>query len=278
MGQGDSRHRRAEVFYAEDTDGDGKADRREVWYAGFARSNQQHRVNGLAWGLDNWLHVANGRRRRRDPLAGTSRGSGHPWFRLRFIPFTKALEPLNGRTSAGVSVTTGTTGSAATTAIRSGTIPTLAPPQTQSRSPVPRARSTCRRRGAAPVFPVSPTVERFNDFDRANRFTSACGPAIYRDVLLGSGVSGNAFTCERSTNLVSRQVLEAHGATFTSDRHRRAGLESSSPQPILVASGLRPHGPDGGSGLRTCTRFVIEHPEWIRRNGRRNWTSAPDRS
>ena len=38
----------------------GKADKRETWYSGFARSNQQHRVNGLAWGLDNWLHVANG--------------------------------------------------------------------------------------------------------------------------------------------------------------------------------------------------------------------------
>ena len=49
-----------EIFYAEDTDGDGVADKREVWFSGFARSNQQHRVNGIAWGLDNWLHVANG--------------------------------------------------------------------------------------------------------------------------------------------------------------------------------------------------------------------------
>ena len=47
-----------EIFYAEDTDGDGKADIKETWYSGFAESNQQHRVNGLAWGLDNWLHCA----------------------------------------------------------------------------------------------------------------------------------------------------------------------------------------------------------------------------
>jgi hypothetical protein len=29
-------------------------------YEGFGEGNQQHRVNGLRWGLDNWLYVGNG--------------------------------------------------------------------------------------------------------------------------------------------------------------------------------------------------------------------------
>src|SRR5262245_27188370 len=49
-----------EIFYAEDKDGDDKADERIVLYRGFGEGNQQHRVNGLRWGLDNWLHVGNG--------------------------------------------------------------------------------------------------------------------------------------------------------------------------------------------------------------------------
>ncbi|MEZ6033214.1 MAG: neutral/alkaline non-lysosomal ceramidase N-terminal domain-containing protein [Planctomycetaceae bacterium] len=49
-----------DIFYAEDTDGDGKADLRETMYKGFVEGNQQHRVNGLRWGLDGWLYLANG--------------------------------------------------------------------------------------------------------------------------------------------------------------------------------------------------------------------------
>src|SRR5262245_39143768 len=54
-----------EIIYAEDKDGDGKADNEAaaekiVLYRGFGEGNQQHRVNGLRWGLDNWLHVGNG--------------------------------------------------------------------------------------------------------------------------------------------------------------------------------------------------------------------------
>ena len=49
-----------DILYAEDTDGDGKADIRRVLFRGFATENFQARVNGLAYGLDNWVYGANG--------------------------------------------------------------------------------------------------------------------------------------------------------------------------------------------------------------------------
>ena len=49
-----------DIIYAEDTDGDGRADKREVLFHGFGEANPQHRVNGLRWGLDNWVYCANG--------------------------------------------------------------------------------------------------------------------------------------------------------------------------------------------------------------------------
>src|SRR5690606_35226901 len=49
-----------DVLFAKDTDQDGKADQVEKLFSGFGEGNQQHRVNGLRWGLDNWLHLGNG--------------------------------------------------------------------------------------------------------------------------------------------------------------------------------------------------------------------------
>ena len=49
-----------DIFYAEDRDGDGKSDRREVLFTGFVEGNQQHRLNGFELGLDGWIYGANG--------------------------------------------------------------------------------------------------------------------------------------------------------------------------------------------------------------------------
>ena len=50
-----------DILFFKDTDGDGHADERRVVLTGFAEGNQQLRVNGLYWGLDNWIYGANGR-------------------------------------------------------------------------------------------------------------------------------------------------------------------------------------------------------------------------
>jgi hypothetical protein len=47
-----------EVWYMEDTDNDGKADVRTKVLTGFALTNPQHTVNGLVYGLDNWIYLA----------------------------------------------------------------------------------------------------------------------------------------------------------------------------------------------------------------------------
>src|SRR6266850_897434 len=49
-----------EMIFLKDTDGDGKADVREVVLKGFVRGVTDSNVNGLRWGLDNRVHGANG--------------------------------------------------------------------------------------------------------------------------------------------------------------------------------------------------------------------------
>src|SRR6266496_4541782 len=49
-----------DILYAEDTDGDGKADVVKKLFTGFATHNYQARVNSLSLGLDGWIYGANG--------------------------------------------------------------------------------------------------------------------------------------------------------------------------------------------------------------------------
>ncbi len=48
-----------DLFYLEDTDQDGRADKKEIMLTGFALSNPQHNFNTPIYGLDNWIYLAN---------------------------------------------------------------------------------------------------------------------------------------------------------------------------------------------------------------------------
>src|SRR2546421_1952106 len=90
-----------EIFYAEDTDGDGRADVVKPILAGFNQGNQQHRVNGLEYGLDNWVYAANGGSGGtiRSVLTGhTANLRGHD---LRFKPDTREFELGERQTQFG---------------------------------------------------------------------------------------------------------------------------------------------------------------------------------
>ena len=90
-----------EIFYAEDRDGDGKADHREVLFTGFVEGNQQHRVNGFELGLDGWVYGANGDSGgtvRSHKTGKVTRISGRDF---RFRPDTGEFEAESGQTQYG---------------------------------------------------------------------------------------------------------------------------------------------------------------------------------
>ena len=105
-----------DVLYFEDTDGDGRADRREVVLTGFAFSNPQHTVNTPIYGLDNWIYLAHegpaeaiifkdtfGDRGSRIRFPEKPSTPALPPARLgvRFRPDTFELEALAGRSQFG---------------------------------------------------------------------------------------------------------------------------------------------------------------------------------
>lgn len=252
--------------YAEDTDGDGKADLVRPLFTGFGEGNQQHRVNGPRYGLDGWVYLANGDsdgliRSVKTGITAPIRGRD-----LRVRPDEGEIDPQTGRAQFGRNRDDWGNWFGCSNSrplwhyilkdqdLRRNSF--LTPP-----NPI---REVPEVTGAAPVYPISVTVARFNDFDRANRFTSACGTNIYRDDLFGPSFANNAFICEPVHNLVNRIVMKEDGVTFTGKR--AAGEEHAE----FFASGdmwCRPTsvhtGPDGALYVVDMYRQVIEHPQWI---------------
>ncbi|UZD23427.1 DUF7133 domain-containing protein [Algoriphagus halophytocola] len=69
------------VYKYTDTDGDGKADKKELFASGLGRSgNVEHQTSFLTWSLDNWMYSTyNSRRIRWTPDGVIQEPTGNPW-------------------------------------------------------------------------------------------------------------------------------------------------------------------------------------------------------
>jgi putative membrane-bound dehydrogenase-like protein len=288
-----------DILFAEDTDGDGRADVVRTNYTGFATHNYQARVNGFRWGLDGWLHGSSGLfgGKIKSLITGKEVDLGGRDFRIR--PDTGEIEPLAGISQMGrvrddfdnwfgndnstllwqyplpdhylrrnpyVTYPDPRVNVASQGVRERGSegVGTNAQPHSLT-PPLPHSRSTAKQPyDPNKLYPTSRTLERFNHPESANRVTSACGPDIYRDNLLGPEYYGNAFICEPVHNLVTRLVLEPDGVTFAG---RRADDELRSEFLASTDNWFRPvqvrTGPDGALWVVDMYRFVIEHPRWI---------------
>jgi len=255
-----------DILYAEDTNGDGRADIRRTLFSGFATTNYQARVNSLAYGLDGWVHGANG-------LIGgriaSFAGGGPVDIRgrdFRLNPDTGAFETLAGLTQHGrVRDDWGNWfGCDNGTLLRHYPLTDHYLRRNPHVSPPSPGVGAAGYPDANRVFPVSQPLERFNDPDHINRVTSACGLGLYRDTLLGDEFYGDAFICEPVHNLVRRLKLQPRGVTFSAYRPEGKTV------PEFLASTdnwFRPAeirtGPDGGLWVVDMYRFLVEHPRWI---------------
>lgn len=255
-----------DLLYAEDTDGDGKADVRKPLVTGFAPGNQQHRVNGLVWGLDNWVHCANG------DSGGTikSLATGHEFDLrgrdFRFRPDTGDIEPTSGQSQFSKCRDDWDNWFGGNNTIAARQV--VLPDHYLRRNPAVAAGQVVRQliEPAARVFPTSRTIPRFNDLHTANRFTSACGIAIGRDLALSNGAE-SLFICEPVHNLVSRWKLAPDPAAPSLFTAGRAPGDETAEFLSSVDNAFRPvmarTGPDGALWVADMYRAVIEHPEWI---------------
>ena len=107
------------IWFLRDRDGDGRADADRVVLTGFGEGNTQLRVNGLTWGLDNKIYVANGRSdgevrvptdpperavsiRRRDLRFSFEPRVGVPQSEPTRTPMVSDVEPIAGFSQFGL--------------------------------------------------------------------------------------------------------------------------------------------------------------------------------
>lgn len=272
-----------DILYAEDTDGDGKADVKQVLYTGFTPGNQQHRLNGLAFGLDGWLYCANGHSGGRVKAVCKAILGRDATVKLERIENGQVTD-IRGRDfkinpqTGGFELETGISqygrsrddwGDWFGCDNSNPCFQFILDEKYLGRNPYFAAGSEARLNvsrtpGAAPVYPVSRTVARFNDFWAANHFTSANSIIVYRDELFGKAFEGNTFVSEPVHNLVHREIMHREGERFVSER---AASEQTSEFLASTDNWFRPTmlqiGPDGALWIADMYRYVIEHPEWI---------------
>jgi putative membrane-bound dehydrogenase-like protein len=257
-----------DILYAEDTDGDGKADRTEMLFTGFGKGNEQHRVNGFAWGLDNWVYLANGDSGGVIVSKKTGAKVNISGRDVRIRPDEGLVEAVEGQTQFGRSRDDWGNwfGCNNPNPIFHFVLADRYLRRNPHFSP-PGSRRDIRD-GSNDVFPISPDISHCDTKHRPlgapARFTSANSTIVYRDNHFGPAFANSTFTSEPVYNIVHRRVLEPNGVTFRSVRPKSdASTEFfRSSDAWCRPTGLRA-GPDGALYIADMYREVIEHPEWI---------------
>ncbi len=273
-----------DLWYCKDTDGDGKADLRELVITGFGLSNVCALPNSLRWGLDNRIHgmtsLTGGELRAvRWEKGGEARQSKPVQARGRdfsFHPRTGEVRLESGGAQYGMSFDAW--GRKFECSNSAPIYMIMYEDRYIARNPylaAPSPRIGIWKDGSA-VYRTSP-VEPWRILRTelrikgtfsgpiegggtpAGYFTGVCGTTIYTGSALPEEARGNAFVCEGASNIVHRLRLEPDGVGFAARRveQKREFLASDEIwfRPIQFA-----HAPDGAFYLADMYREVYEHP------------------
>jgi putative membrane-bound dehydrogenase-like protein len=276
-----------DLFYFKDTDGDGRADAREVVFTGFSVGNPNQCPNSIRWNLDNrfelmpsgggglveavrWRQGGEGREskpvqvRGRDmsfaPRSGQMRlESGGSQFGMTFDEWGRKFESSN---SAPIEMVMYEDRYLARN-------PYLPGPTSRTRIWVD-GMSVFRKSPVEPWRVIRTEMRIRGVFSGpiegggtpAGYFTGACGVTIYNGDAWPESFQGNAFVCEGASNLVHRMRLEPNGVEMTAHRTERKHEFWTSDEtwfrPIQFTNA-----PDGALYVADMYREVYEHPDAV---------------
>ncbi len=239
-----------DIYSYRDTDGDGVADEKKIWFEGGPRGgNMEHQPSGLIWSMDNWIYTTyNAYRMRHNPdgLAhkeptapnGGQWGlcqddHGKPWF----VNAGGERGPLN-----------------------------FQQPIVYGGFNVPDQQPADYRE----VFPLVgiPDVQggtrRFREDDHTlNHFTATCGEGIFRGDRLPEELRGQLFFSEPVGRLIRRSTVEVEEG-ITRIANADPGTEFiRSTDPNFRAMHIT-NGPDGCLYIVDMYRGIIQQGNWTK--------------
>jgi mono/diheme cytochrome c family protein len=245
------------LWYAADTNGDLKADAKELVCDcyGTAMANVEHNANSLLWALDNWMHTSEGNvylRRKQGKFEIRSTLSRGQWGATQ----DDVGRVYRNSNSSALSVD-------------------LVPTPYYARHPnLLRTRGSYEFAGDQAelnqTFPIRPNrgVNRgYQDGTlRADgtlaRYTGVNAPTVYRGDRLPAELSGNVFLAEPTGNLVSRVILSDNGRTIVGRKaYENAEFLASTDErfrPVYLSSA-----PDGTLYIVDMYHGIIQHRGYI---------------
>ena len=242
----------SEMIFLKDTDGDDKADVREVLFSGFKMHDTHAGVSNLRYGFDNWIYATIGY----SGFEGTVGGEPHNFSTglFRFKPDGSKLEFLQNTTNNtwGLGFTSDFDILGSTANGNPSWYYTFARDiYTQAGLPQPK---TPNEDGNPKFFPASMDIRQVDQHDR---YTSAAGHSFYTAERFPEDSRDKiAFVCDPTGKLVGQFEVTRKGAGYVSKQLPNNLYSSADAWSGPVAAET---GPDGAVWIADWYNLIIQH-------------------
>lgn len=240
-----------DIYLYKDTDGDGVADTKTLWFEGGPRGgNLEHQQSGLIWGMDNWLYMTYNAWRLRwqpgmaaplkEPIGAnggqwglTQDDNGKPWI----VNAGGEIGPLNFQTH-----------------VLYGGFNLKDQFSEDYKQVWPLVGIADVQGGTVRYRPEDKTL---------NHFTATCGAEIFRGDRLPADLRGDLLFSEPVGRLVRRSKAEVRdGLTYLKNAYDKSEfLRSTDPLSRVVNMNTAP---DGTLFLVDMYRGIIQEGNWVK--------------
>jgi len=269
-----------QIMYLADTNADGVADVREVWFDGFIPAHPQMQIGCPRWGFDNWIYLTYGHGKVKCTRPGfeSKEAVDIPRVDFRFHPQTMEFEAISGAGQFGNTIDN--FGHRFFSSNRNPIMTDVLSLELVRRNPFAGISVGHTDVGPAGeqtrVYPL--VTMKSNWLSHAGTHTSACGVTAYRGGLFGAESNHSVFVCEPVGHLITRSVIEPQGGTVTARRAReKADFLTSTDtwfRPASMATG-----PEGALYVADMYRLWVEHPKFVPDDvaAKMDWRAGEDR-
>ncbi|MDP3069576.1 MAG: ThuA domain-containing protein [Opitutaceae bacterium] len=213
-----------DIWYLEDTNNDGVADKRTKLYTGLGINDTHAVINNLRWGLDGWIYASHGYSRG-DVKSGDGKKSFGPDGSgvVRFKPDGSAFEQYSSRNGNTWGLDVTWDGQVFWTQPTSGTVffHTVLPESILAKGKIPGTTSAKGMITNQRTFPAMEWTEQaYVQIDQVGRFTAAAGCAIYEGGAWPAKWNYSYFTGEPTLNIVHHQFVRRDGVSYTVEKEK----------------------------------------------------------